>query len=154
MNSVNRSEMIYRVQREPTMASFWTAADQPASRLYLSPPVCAFSPSFILFLLPRPPPLCPCRAINLSRWCGIQPSAAAGCGTARPGAAKLVGVDRWSRCHHRPGYVKANLRGSPWAISRHASPLLRKTGVRVDRRVQAHVELLRLFSEFDHYITI
>lgn len=51
MNSVNRSEMIYRVQREPTMASFWTAAltEQPFVPLRV---MCAraraFSPSFAL----------------------------------------------------------------------------------------------------------
>lgn len=52
MNSVNRSEMIYRVQREPTMASFWTAAptEQPFVPLSVPVYVCvrAFSLSFTL----------------------------------------------------------------------------------------------------------
>lgn len=130
--------MIYRVQREPTMASFWTAADQPTSQPFVplsAAPLRAFSPSFTLFLLPRPLPPCPCRAINLSRWCGIQPSAATACGTAHPGAAKLVGVDRWSRCHHRPdtaGTLRRIYAVHPGRYRVERVFCLKKTGIRED----------------------
>lgn len=112
MNSVNRSEMIYRVQREPTMASFWTAAapaaaaDQPGQRrLYLSPPVrAAFSPSFTLPATSTAVVPVSCnKSVQMVRYIAVG----GGGGMQRDvprrsGAAKLVGVDRWSRCPHRP----------------------------------------------------
>lgn len=94
--------MIYRVQREPTMASFWTAAadqlGQPFVPLFAGFSR-AFSPSFTLPATSTVVPVSCNKSVQM-----VQYIAVGGSGgmqrdvPRRSGAAKLVGVDRWSRC--------------------------------------------------------
>lgn len=103
MNSVNRSEMIYRVQREPTMASFWTAAPTEQPFVPLSAPVCYVRAlSLPLSTLPATStaavvPVSRNKSVQMVRYIAVGGGMLRDA-TRRSGAAKLVvGVDRWSR---------------------------------------------------------
>lgn len=140
MNGVNRSEMIYRVQREPTMAFFWTvaaptaaaptAADRPTNQPASQPAVSTslhrtFSPSFTLLATSTAAavPVSCNKSVQMVRY--IVGGTAAGCSTTQHGVSGLWNssalTDGQNALLSGQKYVKTNFRGCFWTIAQQCN---------------------------------